>query len=172
MKNLMKKMVQVISVGLMLGMLMSCTGEQGPVGPSGADGERGLQGNPGPQGQQGQTGPAGPAGPSHNDFFEDFSSFDFNTNSWQLSGDASWNITNTPFSSNIAQISGTHVAQSGNIGDSQETTLSINFNSSRPAIVTFDCRVSSEKSFDYLKWGFDGTVIDGISGESEAMTSF
>jgi Collagen triple helix repeat (20 copies) len=48
---------------MLIAVLTSCSGSEGPIGPEGARGPTGPTGPGGPQGPAGPVGPTGPAGP-------------------------------------------------------------------------------------------------------------
>jgi hypothetical protein len=93
------------------------------------------------------------------DDFEDGNS-NLGTIKWTTSGDAPW-IT----SSNQAQ-SGLRSAQSGDIGNNEETVLETTLDCG-DGEVSFYRRVSSERSFDYLIFAIDGVEQARWSGEED-----
>ncbi|AUP77511.1 hypothetical protein [Flavivirga eckloniae] len=75
------------------------------------------------------------------------------------SGDANW------FTQSSSVNSGTQAAESGNIGDSQESIME--YSATVPAggaTLSFFYEVSSEATFDLLEFSVDGNVIDSWSG--------
>lgn len=135
MKNLFSILVSFVLAGVI--GLFGCKGDEGPVGPAGEQ---------------------GPPGTSYTDLWEDFESGNFTTYPWQMSGDADWHIA-----LDRARF-GSKAACSGNIGDSQTSTLSISVDLPRAGLVSFYVNVSCETGWDWLKWELDGEIVDGISG--------
>jgi hypothetical protein len=145
------------------------TGPEGPIGPTGATGATGAEGPTGATGAtgpQGLQGPQGPPGSAQTYLWEDFESGTMTQFPWQLSGSANWtSVTGVSRFNNGSTASGT-------ITHSQTTSLSLPVNLSAPGLVSFYCRISSEASYDWLRWELDGLAIDGISGNSTNWWSF
>jgi hypothetical protein len=89
---------------------------------------------------------------------EDFETADLTTFPWQMSGDASWSI-DWP-----AGGDGFYSARSGLIGNDQSTSMSLPVNVVADGKIAFDCRVSSEASYDYLRFYIDGVETASWSG--------
>ncbi len=89
---------------------------------------------------------------------EDFETGDFNRWPWSTGGDAPW------FVATDSAHSQTHAAKSGQIGDSQSNYLEVTLTRGEGA-VSFFRRVSSESSFDYLRFKIDGVEQASWSGE-------
>jgi len=89
---------------------------------------------------------------------EDFESGNFLQYPWEMSGDAPWQITaNAPYE-------GTYSARSGDITHSQESDLFITVEVLAPTDLTFYYKVSSEATYDYLRFYVDGVQISSWSG--------
>jgi len=81
------------------------------------------------------------------------------SHNWIFEEDADWFITST-----TAQ-EGTYAAQSGDINNSQRSSISISFTSSETGNVSFFKKVSSENNYDYLKFYIDGSLENEWSGD-------
>jgi hypothetical protein len=94
-----------------------------------------------------------------NSLTENFNSPIFPDN-WLLSGNSQWFITNSNY------FSSPYSARSGTIQNSQYTDASktITFNGSKT--ISFNFKVSSEASCDYLSFYINGSYIQGWSGET------
>jgi hypothetical protein len=90
---------------------------------------------------------------------EDFETGDFSAFSWDFGGNANWQIT----SENPQE--GTYCAQSGDIGDQQTSDLSITMNVLADDEISFYRKVSSEESYDYLRFYIDGVQKGEWAGE-------
>jgi len=78
---------------------------------------------------------------------------------WVFAGNAPWIITTeNPYD-------GTYCAKSGDIADNQTSEMEITQNLSSAGDISFARKVSSEGSYDYLKFYIDGTLQDQWSGE-------
>ena len=91
-------------------------------------------------------------------FEENFETGDFSLYNWQHSGNAAWNIV-----SDIVY-EGTYAAKSGVITDSQQSTLQVDIDVDKDYI-SFYRKVSSESSFDYLRFYIDDVEQNKWSGE-------
>ena len=97
---------------------------------------------------------------------EDFETSDFSKFSWSSYGDESWDTTRSE------RHSGSFSAQSGSIGDGESTTLQVSLDCVSGDII-FYRKVSSESSYDYLKFYIDGVEKGDWSGEEDwAEVSF
>jgi hypothetical protein len=76
---------------------------------------------------------------------------------WTTSVNTAW------FGQSNVLFSGLPTAQSGRIGDSQQSSIQTSL--SGPGHLDFVWKVSSEQFFDYLNFYLDGKAIAGISGE-------
>ena len=91
--------------------------------------------------------------------FEDFETGDFSAFEWESGGNAPWTITSTnPYE-------GTYCAKSGNINDNQSTTLYVTMDVLSEDTISFYRKVSSEGSYDYLRFYIDNTMKAEWSGE-------
>ncbi|MCF8405171.1 MAG: T9SS type A sorting domain-containing protein [Bacteroidales bacterium] len=78
---------------------------------------------------------------------------------WETGGNANWDIsTQSPYE-------GTYCIKSGSINDQQTTFLSITFDVLANGDIGFYKKVSSEASYDYLKFYIDGNMMDQWAGE-------
>ncbi|MEA3504036.1 MAG: C25 family cysteine peptidase, partial [Bacteroidota bacterium] len=68
---------------------------------------------------------------------------------WQFSGNANWDIDNT------VAYDGDNSLKSGDISDSQASTLTLEYESSSDDVISFYRKVSSEGSYDKLKFFID-----------------
>ena len=78
---------------------------------------------------------------------------------WSFGGSADWVI------STDQAYSGSHSAKSGTISHNQESEVSISVDVSSSSQISFWLRVSSESSYDFLKFYIDGSERDAWSGE-------
>jgi len=83
---------------------------------------------------------------------EDFESASFMIYPWEFSGNGDWTID----SSNAYE--GSYCAKSGSIGDNQESNLSVNLDITAPGDISFMVSVSTESSYDYLRFYIDGAL--------------
>lgn len=90
---------------------------------------------------------------------EDFESGDFSGYDWVHSGDADWTIDTDAYE-------GTYSAKSGTITDDQTSELSITRNVMMDDVISFYFKVSSESSYDYLRFYIDGAQQDEWSGDA------
>ncbi len=89
---------------------------------------------------------------------EDFETGDFLQYPWEMSGNAPWvTTTNDPYE-------GTYCAMSGDINDSQSSTMSVTVDILAPQDLTFAYKVSSEATYDFLRFFDNGTEIVNWSG--------
>lgn len=97
---------------------------------------------------------------------EGFETGDFSAFYWISYGDESWTI-----SSNNRN-SGSYAAQAGSINDGEATTLQVTLDCI-PGEITFYYKISSESSWDFLRFYINGTQQDEWSGEKDwAQASF
>ncbi|HPE58284.1 MAG TPA: C25 family cysteine peptidase [Bacteroidales bacterium] len=91
---------------------------------------------------------------------EDFETGDFTAYEWDFDGDADWTITNAnPYE-------GTYAAKSGAISDQQESVLMISMDVSVDDEISFFYKVSSEASYDYLRFYIDNQMMGEWAGEA------
>jgi len=89
----------------------------------------------------------------------DFETGDFATPGWQLSGDASWQIvSDVVYESSFA-------AKSGSITHNQNCSISLTVDTTGYNKISFVRKVSSESSYDYLRFYIDGVETANWSGE-------
>ncbi|MFW5705900.1 MAG: T9SS type A sorting domain-containing protein, partial [Bacteroidota bacterium] len=91
---------------------------------------------------------------------EDFETGDFSQFSWQFSGNADWQVTNSE------AYEGTYSAVSGDIADNQISGLSLTVDSGTDSEVSFWQKVSSESGYDFLIFYIDGTEMNKWSGNT------
>jgi hypothetical protein len=89
---------------------------------------------------------------------EDFESGNFVAYAWEMGGSADWTIdTADPHG-------GANCARSGTISHSQSSTLSTTLEVLVDGTITFWYKVSSESSYDYLRFAVDGAELGSWSG--------
>ncbi len=81
------------------------------------------------------------------------------SHNWNFSGNEDWFVSSTESQD------GSYGGQSGNIGDSQKSTISIDFSCDVAGTISFYKKVSSEPNYDYLKFYINGNLQDEWSGE-------
>jgi len=89
---------------------------------------------------------------------EDFETGDFSSYPWTFSGNADWLV------SPDGAYEGAYCAQSGDISDNQSTSLEIELDVLVDGEISFMKKVSSESSWDFLKFYIDGQEKDTWSG--------
>lgn len=90
---------------------------------------------------------------------EDWESGDFTQYAWTFDGNADWTIIE---GSDVYE--GTYSAKSGDISSSQESTLEIEVDAPTESLVSFYSKVSSEGTYDFLRFFIDETEVDSWSG--------
>jgi len=90
---------------------------------------------------------------------EDFETGGFNSLPWVLTGDDDWSITLTDVGEGIYSI------RSGSLLDNQYSQISVQLEVANPGFISFYYRVSSEASYDYLRFLVDGSPVGSWSGE-------
>lgn len=89
---------------------------------------------------------------------ENFETGNFNAYPWQFSGSSPWVITTS------APYEGTYCSKSGTISHNQTSTMFLMLNVAAPGNISFARKVSSEPSYDFLKFYIDGILQDQWSG--------
>ena len=89
---------------------------------------------------------------------EDFETGDFTMFEWQNSGSANWTISTDSYE-------GAYSASSGTISHNQSSILYLQYEASNNDSISFYCKVSSEATFDSLKFYIDNVLKQGWSGE-------
>ena len=90
---------------------------------------------------------------------EDWETGTFDQFDWVTGGNGNWGIsTQSPYE-------GTYCVKSGSIGNDQTSWLSISFDVLANGEIGFFKKVSSEASYDYLKFYIDGIMMDQWAGE-------
>ncbi len=92
---------------------------------------------------------------------EDFETGDFSRYEWQQGGDAPWNITG------INPCQGDWCAQSGDISDEQHSDLFITLTTVGNDSIRFARKVSSESTYDFLRFYVDNVLKGEWSGEMD-----
>jgi C1A family cysteine protease len=98
---------------------------------------------------------------------EDFESGDFSAFDWSFDGQADWTITSqNPYE-------GTFSAKSGPIGDQQFSEINIELEVTSDDVIGFYYKVSSEATYDFLRFYIDDLLMDEWEGEvSWSMAEF
>ena len=97
---------------------------------------------------------------------EDFESGEFDNYEWEFGGNANWAINDVAYE-------GSYSAQSGSIGDSQNSALQLELNVLFDGEISFWYRVSSEGGYDFFSFYIDGAQQNTWSGEIPwTQTSF
>jgi hypothetical protein len=92
--------------------------------------------------------------------FEDFESGSFDTYDWQFSGNADWTIDDgNPYE-------GVYCMKSGAIEDDQISEVSVSIDVIADGHISFYYKVSSEGSYDFLRFYIDGSATGSWDGES------
>jgi hypothetical protein len=89
---------------------------------------------------------------------EDFETNNFENFDWQFGGNADWIISTGAYE-------GTYCAESGDIGDNQTSSLYLEVNVLSAGELSFYKKVSSESSWDFLRFFVDNTEMGSWSGE-------
>ena len=89
---------------------------------------------------------------------EDFETGNFANFNWQQSGNANWTIVST------GAYEGTYSAKSGVISHNQSSVLYINYEVFEQDSISFYCKVSSEATYDSLRFFIDSSLKQGWSG--------
>lgn len=92
---------------------------------------------------------------------EGFESGDFSAFPWQFSGDADWIIDNSVY------YEGSFSARSGDIDDDQSSSMSLEICVLNDSEISFVKKVSSEGSYDYLKFYIDGSENGAWDGDQD-----
>ncbi|SVD49890.1 uncharacterized protein METZ01_LOCUS402744, partial [marine metagenome] len=90
--------------------------------------------------------------------WEDFESGTFVTLPWNFSGNADWEITGDAYE-------GEYGAGSGSIVHNESSELNISVNVTASENISFFYKVSSEGSYDYLRFYIDSSEMGAWSGE-------
>ena len=95
-----------------------------------------------------------------NQIIETWESGNDQTFNWQYEGNADWFVSaNAPYA-------GSYCMESGNINNSQSTTLMLVSDFSAAGTVSFMYKTSTEGSYDFLTFNVDNTDINSWSGEN------
>lgn len=90
---------------------------------------------------------------------EDWETGGFESFEWGFSGTAPWTIATDQV------FEGNNSSKSGLISDSQSSEMFVDYNVMNVDSISFYIKVSSENSYDYLKFYINGTMLDQWSGE-------
>ena len=90
--------------------------------------------------------------------FEDFESGNFLAMPWQFSGNADWQISTDAYAGDFS-------AKSGTISDNSTSEMYLSANVTASDVISFYYKVSSEDSYDYLRFYIDGTEMSAWAGE-------
>jgi len=90
---------------------------------------------------------------------EDFETGNFSMFNWENNGNAFWQIDNTN------AYEGAYCAKSGDIDNSQSSSLLISFNIIADGTISFYKKVSSEATYDFFEFYIDNTKVGSWSGE-------
>jgi hypothetical protein len=90
---------------------------------------------------------------------EDFETGDFTRYAWQMGGNNSWVITN------VAPYEGIYSARSGIITHNQRSELSVQLSLAAAGEIIFHYKVSSEATYDFLRFYIDSNLRSEWSGE-------
>lgn len=90
---------------------------------------------------------------------EDWETGDMSQYSWQTGGNGNWAVSSqNPYE-------GTYCIKSGNINDEQNTWLTLEYDVFGNDSISFWYKVSSESTYDFLRFYIDGTELSSWSGE-------
>lgn len=90
---------------------------------------------------------------------EDFEAGNFSAFGWQFSGDANWTVTG------VAPYEGSYCAKSGSIDDEEESVVSVDMQVTAEDEISFFLKVSSENTYDFLRFYIDDNQQDEWSGD-------
>ena len=91
---------------------------------------------------------------------EDFETGDFSSYNWEFAGAADWVIDSNSYE-------GIYCAKSGSIGNNSYSTLKIELDVTAAGNISFWKKVSSEATYDFLRFYIDGSLLDEWSGEDD-----
>jgi len=92
---------------------------------------------------------------------EDFETGDFSSFEWQMGGNAGWQIvTDNPYN-------GMYSSMSGDIDDNQSSDLYITLYVVSDDVISFARKISSEGTYDFLKFYIDEIQVGEWSGEED-----
>jgi len=92
---------------------------------------------------------------------EDWESGDFDLYDWTFAGNQPWLISES------SPYQGSYCVESGNIGDSQNSELSISLEVTANGEISFARKVSSETGYDYLMFYIDNIQMGQWSGDMD-----
>jgi len=90
---------------------------------------------------------------------EDFETGDFSSFDWTFSGSQPWTVSST------GAYEGTYTAKSGTILDNQSSEMNLTMEVANNDFISFYRKVSSEATYDFLRFYIDNTMKEEISGE-------
>jgi hypothetical protein len=91
---------------------------------------------------------------------EDFETGNFSSYNWEFTGAADWVIDSNSYE-------GIYCAKSGNIGNNSYSTLKIELDVTAAGNISFWKKVSSEATYDFLRFFIDGSLQEQWSGEDD-----
>ena len=91
---------------------------------------------------------------------EDFETGDFSAYDWQMTGDSGWEISQVAYE-------GMYSAKSSSIAHNQNAILEINFENVMESELSFYRKVSSESSYDFLRFYINEVLQSEWSGEED-----
>jgi C1A family cysteine protease len=92
---------------------------------------------------------------------EDFETGDFSQFDWDSAGTTGWNVVNEQ------PVQGDYCAKSGDISDYEISVLEVTMNVVSDGEISFYRKVSSEDTYDFLKFYIDNQLKDKWSGEKD-----
>jgi hypothetical protein len=90
---------------------------------------------------------------------EDFETGDFSQYEWEFGGNAPWTVVST------GAYEGIYAAKSGSIGDEQTSEMELSYEVAGADSISFFRKVSSEATYDFLRFYIDNTMMDEWSGD-------
>jgi hypothetical protein len=90
---------------------------------------------------------------------EDFETGNFSAFGWQFGGNADWTVCN------VAPYEGSYCARSGAVGDQESSIITLDMQVAAADDISFYLKVSSESSYDYLRFYIDDILKGEWSGE-------
>jgi hypothetical protein len=90
---------------------------------------------------------------------EDFETGDFSQYEWQFAGNANWTVVSS------GAYEGTHCAKSGAIPDNGNTEMKLTIDVAANDSIAFYRKVSSEATYDFLRFYVDNSLKEEWSGE-------
>ena len=95
--------------------------------------------------------------------FESFETGNFEANPWEFSGNAEWLIDNS------VVYDGNYSAKSGDVDDDENSGMQLELYVMNDGSISFYRKVSSEASYDFLRFYIDGIEMESWDGEQDWM---